>query len=123
MLDQKSDSQFQDIIDPAYADTSKALIKTLMSKYKLLDHFNSLRKYLLLGQGDFINHLMDLMEDELDKPSNQLMSHHLKRLLDKAVTETNAQFDPPNIISRLDIRLLPVININKKLTKKLIKNY
>jgi len=28
----------------------------------LIDHFNSLRKYLLLGQGDFINHLMDLMK-------------------------------------------------------------
>ena len=62
MLDQKTDSQFQDVIDSAYADTSATLIKILMEKYKLLDHFNSLRKYLLLGQGDFINHLMDLME-------------------------------------------------------------
>lgn len=62
MLDQKSDSQFQELIDNAYADTSSYLIEILLKKYKLLDHFNSLRRYLLLGQGDFIRHLMDLME-------------------------------------------------------------
>ncbi len=62
MLDQKSDSQFQEMIDTAYIETSSVLIEILMKKYKLLDHFNSLRRYLLLGQGDFIRHLMDLME-------------------------------------------------------------
>ena len=62
MLDQKSDSQFQAMIDSAYAETSSVLIEILMKKYKLMDHFNSLRRYLLLGQGDFIRHLMDLME-------------------------------------------------------------
>lgn len=62
MLDQKLDTKFQEIIDAAYEDTSTVLIEILMRKYKLLDHFNSLRRYLLLGQGDFINHLMELME-------------------------------------------------------------
>jgi gamma-tubulin complex component 3 len=62
MLEQESDTKFQEIIDAAYEDTSTTLIQILMQKYKLLDHFNSLRRYLLLGQGDFINHLMDLME-------------------------------------------------------------
>ena len=62
MLDQKTDSQFQEIIDSTYIDTSSTLIQILKKKYKLLEHFNSLRRYILLGQGDFINHLMDLME-------------------------------------------------------------
>lgn len=62
MLDQKTDLQFQEMIDSAYIDTSSYLIEILMKKHKLLDHFNSLRRYLLLGQGDFIRHLMDLME-------------------------------------------------------------
>ena len=62
MLDQKTNGQFQEMIDLAYEDTSSALIEILMKKYKLLDHFNALRRYLLLGQGDFIRHLMDLME-------------------------------------------------------------
>jgi gamma-tubulin complex component 3 len=62
MLEQKTDTQFQDMIDSIYVDTSNTLMEILMKKYKLMDHFNALRRYLLLGQGDFIRHLMDLME-------------------------------------------------------------
>lgn len=62
MLDQKKDLQFQEMIDMAYSETSSSLIDILMKKYKLMDHFNALRRYLLLGQGDFIRHLMDLTE-------------------------------------------------------------
>ena len=62
MLEQKSDFQFQEMIDSAYKDTSTILIEILMNKYKLLEHYNAMRRYLLLGQGDFIRHLMDLME-------------------------------------------------------------
>jgi gamma-tubulin complex component 3 len=77
-----------------------------MKKYKLLDHFNALRRYLLLGQGDFIRHLMDLMEEELNKPAHNLLFHNLQRLLDKAIAETNAQYDPTYILSCLDVQLL-----------------
>jgi gamma-tubulin complex component 3 len=62
MLEQKNDFQFQAMIDSAYRDTSTILIEILTKKYKLLEHYNALRRYLLLGQGDFIRHLMDLME-------------------------------------------------------------
>lgn len=62
MLDQKKDLQFQEMIDVAYEETSTSLMKILLRKYKLMDHFNAMRRYLLLGQGDFIRHLMDLME-------------------------------------------------------------
>lgn len=62
MLEQNNDFNFQETIDAAYKETSSALIEILMNKYKLLDHYNALRGYLLLGKGDFIRHLMDLME-------------------------------------------------------------
>lgn len=44
----------------------------------------------------------------MNKPATNLMFHNLQRLLDKAITETNAQYDPQYIISRLDVRLLTV---------------
>ena len=44
----------------------------------------------------------------MNKPATDLMLHNLQRLLDKAVTETNAQYDPPYVISCLDVRLLKV---------------
>jgi hypothetical protein len=40
------------------------------------------------------------------------MLHNLQRLLDKAVTETNAQYDPAYVISCLDVRLLKVNCLN-----------
>ncbi len=62
ILNEEETNEFQDIIDSAYTETNSYLIDILMNKYKLYDHFNALRRYLLLGQGDFIRHLMDIME-------------------------------------------------------------
>ena len=50
--------------------------------------------------------------DELNKPATNLMFHNLQRLLDKAVAETNAQYDPAYILSCLDVQLLTVRNKN-----------
>jgi len=36
-----------------------------------------MRRYLLLGQGDFIQQLMDLLVEELSKEAKSLYSHHL----------------------------------------------
>ena len=36
------------------------------------------------------------------------MFHNLQRLLEKAISETNAQYDPHYIISRLDAKILTV---------------
>ena len=132
MVEQKKDLEFQEMIDVAYQETSSSLINILMNKYKLMDHFNALRRYLLLVQGDFIRHAMDLMEwdfcstcifcfcfffhiilgllprGELNKSATKLVLHNLQRLLDKAISETNAQFQPPYILKCLDTRLLTV---------------
>lgn len=53
---------FQEKIDAAYFDTSKYLLDVLNRNYLLLEHLQAMRRYLLLGQGDFIRHLMDLLK-------------------------------------------------------------
>lgn len=53
---------FQQKIDAAYFDTSKYLLDVLNRNYLLLEHLQAMRRYLLLGQGDFIRHLMDLLK-------------------------------------------------------------
>uniref|UniRef100_A0A8C5HUW3 Gamma-tubulin complex component n=1 Tax=Gouania willdenowi TaxID=441366 RepID=A0A8C5HUW3_GOUWI len=53
---------FQEKIDAAYFDTSKYLLDVLNHNYLLLEHLQAMRRYLLLGQGDFIRHLMDLLK-------------------------------------------------------------
>lgn len=56
---------FQEKIDSAYLDTSKYLLDVLNRSYLLLEHLQAMRRYLLLGQGDFIRHLMDLLKSAL----------------------------------------------------------
>lgn len=41
----------------------------MFQKHKFFDHCQAIRKYLLLGQGDFIQYLMDLVSMELNKPA------------------------------------------------------
>ncbi|KAG2456430.1 gamma-tubulin complex component 3 [Polypterus senegalus] len=99
---------FQGKIDAAYFETSKYLLDVLNKNYFLLEHMKAMRRYLLLGQGDFIRHLMDLLKPELVRPATTLYQHNLTGILETAVRATNAQFDSPEILKRLDVRLLEV---------------
>uniref|UniRef100_H3DAI7 Tubulin gamma complex component 3 n=1 Tax=Tetraodon nigroviridis TaxID=99883 RepID=H3DAI7_TETNG len=98
---------FQEKIDVAYFDTSKYLLDVLNRNYLLLEHLQAMRRYLLLGQGDFIRHLMDLLKPELVRPATTLYHHNLTGILETAVRATNAQFDNAEIL-KLDVRLLEV---------------
>ncbi|XP_073651523.1 gamma-tubulin complex component 3 isoform X4 [Tursiops truncatus] len=102
------ENAFQGKIDAAYFETSKYLLDVLNKKYSLLDHMQAMRRYLLLGQGDFIRHLMDLLKPELVRPATTLYQHNLTGILETAVRATNAQFDSPEALRRLDVRLLEV---------------
>lgn len=102
------ENAFQGKIDAAYFETSKYLLDVLNRKYSLLEHMQAMRRYLLLGQGDFIRHLMDLLKPELVRPATTLYQHNLTGILETAVRATNAQFDSPEILKRLDVRLLEV---------------
>ncbi|KAM8975915.1 gamma-tubulin complex component 3 [Pelodytes ibericus] len=102
------ENDFQSKIDAAYYETSKYLLDILNKNYNLLEHMQAMRRYLLLGQGDFIRHLMDLLKPELIRPATTLYQHNLTGILETAVRATNAQFDNPEILKRLDVRLLEV---------------
>ncbi|EDO33629.1 predicted protein [Nematostella vectensis] len=98
----------QEMIDTAYSVTSKKLLEILFTKYQFLDHLKALRLYMLLGQGDFIRHLMDLLEPDLAKPASTLYMHNLTGVMETAIRATNAQYENPEILKRLDCRLLEV---------------
>ena len=51
--------------------------QVLHKRYQFMDHLMGMRRYLLLGQGDFIRHLMDLLAEDLEKPANLLYMHNL----------------------------------------------
>ncbi|XP_049773994.1 gamma-tubulin complex component 3-like isoform X1 [Schistocerca cancellata] len=100
------DGELQAMLEQAYRETSRRVLDVLNTQYKFMDHLQALRRYLLLGQGDFIRHLMELLEPELAKPASQLYPHCLSGILDSAVRSTNAQYEDEDILQRLDVRLL-----------------
>ncbi|KAI9480921.1 MAG: Spc98 family-domain-containing protein [Benjaminiella poitrasii] len=100
--------QLEKSIDIAYKKTSEALLNLLKTKYKLMDHLKALKRYLLLGQGDFIRYLMDILWDNLNKPANTLFRHNLTGILETAIRSSDAQYDDPTVLNRLDVRLLEI---------------
>ena len=66
----------------------------------------SIRKYLLMGQGDFMQCLMDSLAVELSNPAVHIHRHSLQAQLETAVRMSNAQYHDPEFQQRLDIKLL-----------------
>ncbi|CRG85953.1 Spindle pole body component alp6 [Talaromyces islandicus] len=93
-------------IDEAYKTTMARLIHLMDTKFKLFEHFRALKKYLLLGQGDFIALLMESLASNLDRPANSQYRHTLTAQLEHAIRSSNAQFDSPDVLRRLDARML-----------------
>ncbi|KAL1920763.1 uncharacterized protein VTP21DRAFT_11398 [Calcarisporiella thermophila] len=95
-------------IDATYASTSQYLIELLLNKYKLKEHLNAFKRYLLLGQGDLFQYLMDTIGPTLNKPANSIHRYNLSSILEAAIRSSNAQYDDPAILKRIDVRELTV---------------
>ncbi|KAL9883465.1 gamma-tubulin complex component 3 [Glossina fuscipes fuscipes] len=101
-----ADTKLHSTIDSIYFNTSKHVLDIVMGPHKLLEHLQAMRRYLLLGQGDFIGILMENLKSELDKPAKELYSYDLSSIMDAAIRSTNAQYDDPEILNHLDVRLM-----------------
>lgn len=93
-------------IDEAYKTTMRRLMHLMTDKFHLFDHLAALKKYVLLGQGDFVALLMESLAPNLDRPATAQYRHTLTSQLDHAIRGSNAQFEPPEILRRLDARML-----------------
>lgn len=98
--------EFRVLLDSAFKEASGRALKVLMEDHSLMLHLEAVRSFLLLGQGDFIRHLMDLLAPELDKPAHRLIAHSLNSLFSQAIRATNAQFASDKVIRRVDCVLL-----------------
>ncbi|EPS39763.1 hypothetical protein H072_6436 [Dactylellina haptotyla CBS 200.50] len=93
-------------IDEAYKTTMARLMHLMNKKFNLFDHLCALKKFLLLGQGDFIALLMESLSSNLDRPANTLYRHNLTAQLEHAIRGSNAQYESQEVLRRLDARML-----------------
>ncbi|ORZ32234.1 Spc98 family-domain-containing protein [Catenaria anguillulae PL171] len=96
---------FERSIDMAFKVTSDRLVSKLFGEFKLMEHLFALKRYLLMGQGDFILNLMEGLSSSLNKPASSLYRHHFVSLLETALRSSTAQFEDTDILARLDVRL------------------
>ena len=99
-------NEFKDWILKATALTSQKLLQVIFEKYNFRNHCQSIKRYILICQGDFILSLMDHLNQELGKPATSLYRHNLVSVLETAIRASNAQFHDPEFLGRLDVKLL-----------------
>ncbi|XP_077240997.1 spindle pole body component 98 [Tasmannia lanceolata] len=100
-----------DALEALVVEAAKRIDKHLMDvmnkRYKFKEHCLAIKRYLLLGQGDFVQYLMDIVGPELSEPANTISSFKLAGLLESAIRSSNAQYDDPDILDRLRVKMMP----------------
>merc|ERR1711881_548003 len=78
----------------------------LRRNYKLDTHLLMMRRYMLLGQGDFIRHLLDMLKEELDKDANLVYDNNLKDILEGALRISTTMAEVKEVTGLLYVKLL-----------------
>lgn len=94
LLNFGSNDHYLECIKSAYDFASSELLNLMNNKYDLIGKLRSIKHYLLLDQGDFLVHFMDIARDELAKTPNEISVEKLQSLLDLALRSTAAAADP-----------------------------
>ncbi len=80
-------------VQNAYKVASETLLKVLVKDNDLMGHLMSIKKYLLLEAGDFINQFMDASDRELSKNVDKILPMKLDNLLGLTLRVTSTKFD------------------------------
>jgi len=102
------DNPLLETVQQLYNCTARHVMDIMYGKFQLMSHLAALRKYMLLGQGDIMRYLLDLLEPELCHPATQLYPHNLAGILETAIRGSNSQYEDQQILERLDVRLLEI---------------
>ncbi|KAJ1971653.1 Microtubule-nucleating Tub4p (gamma-tubulin) complex component [Dimargaris xerosporica] len=92
-------------IDRAYRAMGGRLIDVIFTKYRMMDHFEAMKRYLLLGQGDFAQCLMTSLDSELSRPASRVHKYNVTAALESAIRSSNALYDDPVITNQLGFGL------------------
>uniref|UniRef100_A0A3Q2C9X7 Gamma-tubulin complex component n=1 Tax=Cyprinodon variegatus TaxID=28743 RepID=A0A3Q2C9X7_CYPVA len=114
-------------IEKAYNYASKVLLDFLMDEKELVLRLRSIKHYFLMDKGDFFVHFMDLTEEELKKPVDDIVPPRLEALLELALRMSTANTDPFKDDLKIDLmphdvitQLLRVLAIETKQEKAII---
>ncbi|KAJ6246461.1 gamma-tubulin complex component 2 [Anaeramoeba flamelloides] len=99
------------IINKIYNWSSEKLLKLLVEENQLFDHLESLKRYFLIGAGDWMSHFLDLALKELSKKIVEIVPNKLVSFLGIALQNSISKNDP--LKDNLNCVLLPNNLINQ----------
>ncbi|XP_061611786.1 gamma-tubulin complex component 2 isoform X2 [Phyllopteryx taeniolatus] len=112
-------------IEKAFNYASKVLLHFLLEEKELVARLRSMKHYFLMDKGDFFVHFMDLTDEELRKPVDDIVPPRLEALLELALRMSTANTDPFKDDLKIDLmphdvitQLLRVMAIETKQEKK-----
>lgn len=93
-------SELYSIVKNTMDYSNKHLLKIIFEKYQLNTHILMIKKYLLLGQGDFVLNLLDLLDPQQQNSSSfnitlntlptNIKLNNIEMLLQMALRSSNA---------------------------------
>ena len=115
LFDNSKDKEISDIslikviykhIDLIHSLINEQVIKIIFDKFKFISNLESINRYLLLGQGDMMQTLIESLFEELEKPANTILKHNLEPHLDTAIKASNSDIKDSENIKKLNLILL-----------------
>ncbi|CAM8969792.1 unnamed protein product [Rhodiola kirilowii] len=97
----------ESLVSEASKRIDKHMLDVIYKQYRFKEHCLAIKRYLLLGQGDFVQYLMDIVGPELSEPANTISTFKLAGLLESAIRSSNAQYDDRDILDRLRVKMMP----------------
>ncbi|KAJ1396056.1 Gamma-tubulin complex component protein [Sesbania bispinosa] len=97
----------ESLVDEAAKRIDKHLLDVIYKRYKFKEHCLAIKRYLCLAKVIFVQYLMDIVGPELSEPANTISSFKLSGLLETAIRASNAQYDDPDILDRLRVKMMP----------------
>ncbi|KAK1312967.1 hypothetical protein QJS10_CPA06g02256 [Acorus calamus] len=94
------------LVSEASERIDRRVLDVMYGRYQFKDHCLAIKRYLLLGQGDFVQYLMDVVGPRLSEPAGKISSFELSGLLETAVRASNAQYDDRDMLDRLKVKMM-----------------
>lgn len=100
-------------VDAIQKTVGTRLLEVIVSKERLFAHISTLERYVLLGQGDFVQTLLDVARQELDRPAKEISLFSLQGHLQTALSSCAAAHTDEDLLTHVGIRLTRAIEGDK----------
>ena len=96
-------SQMEDWVGSVFRVINEEVVKVLREEFKISIHFRFIKRFMLLGQGDFHHSLMEQLLEVLDEKPGKIFKHNLRTILENAIRNSNFQYEEEEFLNLFDI--------------------